>query len=99
MALFRISDGRIANDHFLHQMKGFPSWSPHLNPIEYCFNIWKGQIKREIKTNATTLREQIAEASKAITPRYVERCLDHVYKYYTGCIQMKDLDNFEPLML
>ena len=41
-------------------------------------------------TIATTIC--ITEASKAITPRYVERCLDHVYKYYTGCIQRKDLE-------
>lgn len=81
-----------------HEMKRLPPWSPHLNPIEYCFAAWKQQIKTQVKTDTVTLGRQIEEASKAITADYVGRCLDHVYKYYPSCINMEDLTQFRPVM-
>jgi len=50
------------------------------------------------ETNTNRLGEQVEQASKAITPRYVERCLDHVLKYYPACIAMQDLTQFQPVM-
>jgi len=29
-----------------HEMKRLLPWSPHLNPIEYAFSLWKSKIKR-----------------------------------------------------
>jgi hypothetical protein len=81
-----------------HEMKRLPPYSPHLNPIEYCFSRWKQHIKRERKTDTETLRTQINTASKLITPEYVSNCLDRVYKYYPLCIRMEDLTQFKPVM-
>ena len=66
-----------------HVLKKIPSYSPHLNPIEYCFHSWKTAIKREDQvTTSITLQQQIDNAAALITDKLVSRCLDHVYRYY-----------------
>ena len=38
----------------LHQIKFIPPYSPHLNPIETCFSIWKSHVKREEYASRST---------------------------------------------
>ena len=78
-----------------HRIKRIPSYSPHLNPIEYAFAIWKNAIKRvDQLTTAITLQQQIDNAAPLITDQLISRCLDHVYRYYVHCIQRKPLEKF-----
>ena len=77
-------------------MKRTPPWTPHLNPIEYCIHVWKGEIKRAHKTTTASLRLQIDTASRNITAALVDNCLNHVFKYYSKCIAMEDLIQFDP---
>ena len=79
-----------------HDIQRLPAYSPHLNPIEYVFSMWKARIKATDQLTASqTLQEQIDTASTFITPHLVSRCLDHVYKYYLHCIQEKALEDFD----
>ena len=81
-----------------HEFKYLPVYSPHLNPIEYCFHLWKSEIKRNDQiTIQQDLQQQIDHAAQLITPLFVSRCLDHVYQYYTHCIEGKPLETFRPL--
>ena len=81
-----------------HELKFLPVYSPHLNPIEYCFSLWKSEIKRVDQITTTqSLQQQIDTAARLITPTYVARCLDHVYEYYARCIEGKPLEAFRPL--
>lgn len=79
-----------------HEIKLLPPYSPHLNPIEYCFHIWKTEIKNTVQTESSNLRAQIDAASRCITPELVSNCLDHVYQYYVHCISKKPLEEFVP---
>ena len=81
-----------------HEIIVLPPYSPHLNVIEYCFHVWKSEVKRiDQLTAAKTLMQQIDEASKLITHDLVNRCMDHVFQYYTHCIEGKALGKFIPL--
>ena len=80
-----------------HRIKRVPSYSPQLNPIEYCFKIWKDAIKGVDQTTTTvSLQRQIDDAAPLITDRLVARCLDHVYRYYVHCRLRLPLDKFDP---
>ena len=80
------------------ELKFLPVYSPHLNPNEYCFHLWKSEIKLINQITTTqNLQQQIDTAARLITPTYVARCLDHVYKYYAHCIEGKPLEEFRPL--
>lgn len=80
-----------------HRIKRLPSYSPHLNPIEYAFAIWKAAIKRVDQTITNlSLQRQIDDAAPLISDRLISRCLDHVYRYYVACIQRLPLDKFDP---
>ena len=80
-----------------HHIKRIPSYSPHLNPIEYCLKMWKDTIKKiDQTTTAFGLQRQIEDAAPLVTDRLVARCLDHVYRYYVHCRQRLPLDKFYP---
>lgn len=81
-----------------HEIKWLPTYSPHLNPIEYVFHVWKTQIKHidQLHTDKTLL-QQIDEARVVITDTLVDRCLDHVFQYYSHCMQGLPLEEFVPL--
>ena len=80
-----------------HRIKRIPSYSPHLNPIEYCFKIWKDAIKKiDQTTTAVGLQRQIDDAAPLVTDHLVTRCLDHVYRYYVHCMQRLPLEEFDP---
>ena len=79
-----------------HEIKLLPPYSPHLNPIEYCFHLWKTEIKNTPQTQSSNLREQVDRAAAKITPAVVSSCLDHVYQYYVHCITAKPLQEFVP---
>ena len=80
-----------------HHIKCIPLYSPHLNPIECCFKIWKNAIKNIDKTTtAFGLQRQIEDAAPLVTDRLVARCLDHVYRYYVHCRQRLPLDKVNP---
>ena len=79
------------------RIKRIPSYSPHLNPIEYCFKKWKNAIKNiDQITTAFGLQRQIEDAAPLVADRLVARCLDHVYRYYVHCRQRLPLDKFDP---
>jgi hypothetical protein len=81
-----------------HDIIVLPPYSPQLNAIEYCFNVWKSEVKRIDQLNANTaLQQQIDEAARLITPELVNRCMDHVMQYYTHCIEGKPLGKFIPV--
>jgi transposase len=80
-----------------HRIKRIPSYSPHLNPIEYAFAIWKGAIKKTDQTTINVgLQRQIEDAAPLITDHLITRSLDHVYRYYVHCIQRLPLEKFDP---
>jgi len=81
-----------------HEIEFLPTYSPHLNPIEYCFHNWKTEIKHiDQLTDSRTLQQQIDDTRTCITDHLVARILDHVYQYYTHCIQRKPLEEFKPI--
>jgi len=80
-----------------HQLELLPPYSPHLNPIEYCFHVWKSEIKNLDQTTAGDMSEQIERARTLITPELVSNCLTHVYQYYAHCITKKPLEEFIPI--
>lgn len=81
-----------------HQLSFLPTYSPHLNPIEYCFHNWKTEIKHiDQLHDRRPLKQQVDETRTVITPHLVSRILDHVYQYYTLCIQELPLEDFKPL--
>jgi hypothetical protein len=82
-----------------HQIKTLPTYSPHLNPIEYCFHMWKDEILHRYNqiTTDTPLMQQIDECREVVTDLFVARTLDHVYQYYLLCIEGKPLEDFVPL--
>lgn len=57
-----------------HTLKLLPAYSPHLNAIEYCFHIWKAEVKKTDQTAsaAPPLSTQIEKAAVSITDRVVE---------------------------
>ena len=82
-----------------HRVKRIPSYSPHLNPIEYAFHVWKNAIKKvDQVTTLVPLQQQLDNAAPLITDHLISRCLDHVYRYYIHCIQGKPLEVFDPRM-
>ena len=81
-----------------HDVEFLPTYSPHLNPIEYCFHNWKTEIKHVDQLHDRRgLREQVDETRICITAHLVTRILDHVYQYYTHCIQGLPLEDFKPI--
>jgi hypothetical protein len=81
-----------------HEMLYLPTYSPHLNPIEYCFHNWKTEIKHVDQLHdRRRLQEQIDDTRTCITAHLVTRILDQVYQYYTHCIQGKPLEEFTPI--
>ena len=81
-----------------HEMLFLPTYSPHLNPIEYCFHNWKTEIKHVDQLHdRRRLQEQVDDTRTCITPHLVTRILDHVYQYYTHCTQGKPLEEFKPI--
>jgi transposase len=44
-----------------HRMEVLPAYSPHLNSIEYCFSMWKADIRKEAHTKTSNLRQQIED--------------------------------------
>ena len=81
-----------------HDIKRLPTYSPHLNPIEYCFHNWKNGIKRidQLHDNRT-LEQQVRDARLVITAHLVSRILDHVFQLYSHCIQELPLEDFKPI--
>lgn len=81
-----------------HDLKFLPTYSPHLNPIEYCFHNWKSEIKHINQLDDTRpLRQQIDDTRTCITDHLVNSILDHVFQLYAHCIQGKTLEEFKPI--
>ena len=81
-----------------HDIEFLPTYSPHLNPIEYCFHNWKTEIKHVDQLHDRRgLREQLDDTRTCITAHLVTRILDHVYQYYTHCLQGLPLEDFKPI--
>ena len=88
----------LAAQRIQHHVSFLPTYSPHLNPIEYCFHNWKTEIKHiDQLHDRRPLSQQVDESRVVITAELVTRILDHVYQYYTHCIQEKPLEEFTPL--
>ena len=51
-----------------HRLHFLPRYSPQLNPIEYCFAIWKTDAKSASMRTTVDLLHQIDEGAKRITP-------------------------------
>jgi transposase len=81
-----------------HQVEFLPTYSPHLNPIEYCFHNWKTEIKHVDQLNdRRSLSQQVDDTRTCITAHLVTRIVDHVYQYYAHCIQELPLEDFKPI--
>ena len=71
-----------------HRMVRIPSYSPHLNPIEYASSVWKSPIKRLDQTTTSILiMKQVEDAAALITDTLISRCTDHVSRYYLHCMR------------
>ena len=81
-----------------HDLQFVPTYSPHLNPIEYCFHNWKTEIKHvDQLQDGRTLQQQIDDTRTVITDVLVSHILVHVFQLYAWCIQMKPLEEFQPI--
>ena len=81
-----------------HTLKFLPVYSPHLNPIEYCFHNWKNEIKHidQLK-DKRSLHQQVEDTRLCVTDKLVKAIINHVYQLYSWCIQDKPLEEFEPI--
>ncbi len=88
----------LAMQTYHHTLLGLPSYSPHLNAIEYCFNKWKAPIKQRpdpsMRRPFTTLHEAIDTHAALITPQMVDSCCDHVSKVAIACSLGRPLTRF-----
>ena len=75
-----------------------PTYSPHLNPIEYCFHNWKTEIKHidQVK-DQRTLQQQVDDTRTCITAHLVDRITDHVYQLHIHCQEGLPLEDFKPI--
>ncbi|MGH7239586.1 MAG: IS630 family transposase [Candidatus Saccharimonadales bacterium] len=80
-----------------HHLKVLPPYSPHLNAIEYCFHVWKSEIKSTDQTTAPNMQTQIEHGRHKITADLVNNCLNHVYQYYGHCLKKQPLEAFQPI--
>ena len=81
-----------------HDIERLPVYSPHLNPIEYCFHNWKNEIKHvDQLVDKRTLQQQVVDSRTVITDHLVTRILEHVYQLYSHCIQSIPLEEFKPI--
>ena len=81
-----------------HTLEFLPTYSPHLNPIEYCFYNWESAIKHiDQLHDRRPLSQQVDETRTVITADLVTNILDHVFQYYTHCTQELPLEDFKPL--
>ena len=88
----------MAGQSIQHTIERLPTYSPHLNPIEYCFHNWKNEIKHVDQLHdRRTLQQQVDECRTVITDHLVTRILEHVYQLYAHCILEKPLEEFKPI--
>jgi len=81
-----------------HDIERLPTYSPHLNPIEYVFHNWKMEIKHiDQLHDRRTLEQQVDDARLVVTDHLVTEILEHVYQLYAHCIEMKPLEEFKPI--
>ena len=81
-----------------HQIERLPVYSPHLNPIEYCFHNWKTELKHIDQVHDTrNLQEQVDETRIHITAELVSNITTHVYKLYAHCMEDLPLEEFKPI--
>jgi len=71
-------------------------YSPHHNPIEYCFHNWKNEIKHVDQLH-DKLQQQVEDTRTVVTDQLVTNILEHVYQLYTHCIQELPLEDFKPI--
>ena len=81
-----------------HDIERLPVYSPHLNPIEYCFHNWKTELKHidQIK-DTRTLQTQIEDTRVHITAELVANITTHVYRLYAHCMEDRPLEEFQPI--
>ena len=81
-----------------HDIERLPVYSPHLNPIEYCFHNWKTEMKDITQiSDRRTLTQQIEDTRACVTPQLVKNILTHVYQLYAQCMDRKPLEVFKPI--
>ena len=81
-----------------HTIERLPVYSPHLNPIEYCFHNWKNAIKHIDQVHdKRTLQQQVDDTRVCVTGELVTNILNHVYQLYAHCIEEKKLEDFQPI--
>ena len=88
----------MAGQAIQHDIERLPVYSPHLNPIEYCFHNWKNEIKHVDQLHdRRTLQQQIEDTRTVVTDHLVTRILEHVYQLYSHCIQGLPLEEFKSI--
>ena len=88
----------LAAQSVQHTLQRLPTYSPHLNPIEYCFHNWKTEIRHINQlTDRRSLIQQVDDTRTCIDAHLVTRILDHVYQLYMHCIEKKPLEEFKPI--
>ena len=78
---------------YKHTYRYIPPYSPQLNPIELVFSQLQSYIHNN-KDNINNDKDLITYINKAVESVSVEDCKGyyrHVTRYYTKCIDMKDL--------
>jgi transposase len=75
-----------------HAVKFLPPYSPFLNPIEACFNVWKQHAHRNVMWDRQALKNEIDEQSILITSSLTMREYDHTLKCYPSIAELKDME-------
>ena len=74
-----------------HDIEFLPTYSPHLNPIEYCFHNWKTEIKHVDQLHDRRgLREQLDDTRTCITAHLVTHasltmCISTTHTAFRDC--------------
>ena len=76
-----------------HKLQFLPRYSPQLNPIELMFNQWKQYVKLRLNeaSERIGLLSLIEEAANTITPSHCLHYYENVNRYYSDCLQGKEL--------
>jgi transposase len=82
---------RNANRPVLQKQILLPPYSPHLNPIEEMWSVYKSYIKREEKTDRPGLVALMQDATDEIKQADCDGFYRHTVRYYTQCIDKQPL--------
>jgi hypothetical protein len=84
----------LEGNNIHHTLELLPPYSPHLNSIEYVFSRWKKGMEEELRDHPySNLPKLVEDLRVRITPEYVMRCTEHVYRWYAWCMEGRPLED------